>query len=61
MNLLVQTIFIFAGLAAVYALVVFFLTLKAIKDRRYEAYRSKRADFHRLDSEVRRAFEDSNQ
>jgi hypothetical protein len=56
MNLIAEIILIFSALVSVYALGVSILSFRAIKQKRYEAYRLKQADFDRLDREVREAF-----
>lgn len=57
MNYLVEALLILAGAAIVYAIFVSLWTFRAIKQKRYEAYRRKKADFDRLDQEVRKALE----
>lgn len=61
MNLLVEIVLILAGGIAIYAIVVSLFTLRAIKQKRYKAYRRKQADFDRLDQEVKKAFEENKQ
>lgn len=56
MNSLVEIVLWFGGAVAIYGLVVSIMAARAIRHKRYEAYRRKRADFHRLDEETKEAF-----
>lgn len=56
MNRLVEIILWLGGTAATYGLAVSIMAARAIRHKRYEAYRRKRADFHRLDEETKEAF-----
>lgn len=57
MNYFIEGVLLLSGVISLYALLVATMSFLAVRRKRYEAYRRKRADFSRLDREVKEAFE----